>query len=356
MNDLDIIVCGKCRGDLAELGNAVKCTACGEAYHASDGFYRLEEGKYYWGEIPQGRMTEINSMARKEGWRKAVAEMARGGLLPEESVCGRSRANFRFHLPIPHDSRVVDIGSGWGAIPFLLADVYSDVWSLEYINERVEFQTIRKAQEGRENLRVVQSSLYGLPFRDESFDLVVMNGVLEWAGLSFLEKNPRDVQLEVLRDVLRILKKGGILYVGIENRIGYGFFLGRKDHTGLPFTSLLPRFAADMVMRIRKKDIWRTGHGSASYRTYTYSPDGYRRLFRDAGFESTEIFWVLPSYNQPVASAPADDTRMIEAYLSVLKPGSPKKEAALKIFRELCRRGFMKWFSSDLLMYSKKGS
>ena len=79
-----------------------------------------------------------------------------------------------------------------------------------------------------------------LPLAENSFDLVIVNGVLEWVGEWDLTVDPRTVQVNFLKKILRLLKDDGILLIGIENRIGWGLFLGGEDHSGMAYTSLVP--------------------------------------------------------------------------------------------------------------------
>jgi SAM-dependent methyltransferase len=183
-----------------------------------------------------------------------------------------------------------------------LAKYYDDVWSLEAVKERIEFQKIRQEQDGINNINFVRADLLHLPFPNNYFDLVVANGVLEWAGLSDCSRNPREVQLDFLKEIKRIMKPKGCLYIGIENRFGFPFILGGKDHSGLPFTSLLPRKLSDVIVKISgKAGEYRQGDQIKkweNYRTYTYSYWGYRKILKDAGFIQAKLYWTL-AYNAP---------------------------------------------------------
>jgi len=53
-----------------------------------------------------------------------------------------------------------------------------------------------------------------------------------------------------------------------------------------------------------------------SYRTYTYSLNGYRQLLARAGFEETRTMVPLPSYNRPELLS--DDPVVIKQHLTVL--------------------------------------
>jgi hypothetical protein len=108
------------------------------------------------------------------------------------------------------------------------------------------------------------------------------------------------VQLDVLRRVRRLLKPSGVVVIGIENRIGFHSFFGRVDHSGFAFTSLMPRWLASLYMKLRQPAFHRTLlNSSLGYRTYTYSPRGYQKLLRQAGFQSVDQWWPRDGYNLP---------------------------------------------------------
>jgi SAM-dependent methyltransferase/thiamine kinase-like enzyme len=251
--------------------------------------------------------------AERSGYRRALASIT--DKFPDLSryLLSQSRTDWLYHcLDGERRGTCLDIGSGWGSNSFGLADFYDEVWSLEMVRERVEFQRIRKKQDAKDNINIVRSDWMSLPFEAESFDLVVCNGVLEWAGLNEDFENPRDAQIHFLSEINRVLRKDGCLYIGIENRTGLNNFRGARDHSGLKYTSVMPRFLADMVVRRsnrNKEDYTRDKRVSGrarSYRTYTYTVSGYRQLLRDTGFPVDRVYWT-GSYNLPKYSGPIDD-------------------------------------------------
>ena len=69
------------------------------------------------------------------------------------------------------------------------------------------------------------------PLASEQFDLVIFNGSLEYIGSpdSFWK-----TQCAAMREAARILKHGGLVYVGIENSLGLKYLLDAPDdHTGI---------------------------------------------------------------------------------------------------------------------------
>jgi SAM-dependent methyltransferase len=73
-----------------------------------------------------------------------------------------------------------------------------------------------------------------LPFRDHSVDVVVFNHIYEHAV------DPD----EVMRQIRRVLKPDGVVYLGLGNRLGL-----IEPHYRLPFLSWLPQKAADRYVR-----------------------------------------------------------------------------------------------------------
>jgi SAM-dependent methyltransferase len=73
-----------------------------------------------------------------------------------------------------------------------------------------------------------------LPFRDESVDVVVFNHIYE---------HVIDAD-DVMSEIRRILKPGGVAYLGLGNRLGL-----IEPHYKLPFLSWLPHPMADRYIR-----------------------------------------------------------------------------------------------------------
>lgn len=118
-----------------------------------------------------------------------------------------------------------------------------------------------------------------LPFDDASVDVVVLNHIYEHVV------DPE----AVVADIHRVLRPGGVLYLGIGHR-----WQVLEPHHRLPFLSWLPRRAADRYLRL-------AGKGEHYYERY-YTPAGLRRLF--AAFDVWD--YTVPVLTDPQAFA-ADD-------------------------------------------------
>lgn len=322
--------CPACSNELSQTESSYYCIICDKEWVNKNNIPNFIGDDFYWGEIPQAEMQEVNRIAIQKGW-KASLEMLVMPKYPRiyEYITNASRADWRFLLPIDSSAVALDVGSGWGSISFLLSKACSQVYSVECVKERIEFQQIRSSQDGTHNIKLISSDIFNLPFKNGSFDLIVMNGLLEWVGLTNKYKTPREAQLKALQICYGLLKENNYLYIGIENRFGYPYFLGAKDHSGLRFTSLMPRWLADTYCKFRKEKLY-YGISSDGYRTYTYSYWGYIKLLREAGFRKVQILYCIPSYNDPRFIVPLDK-KLLSYFIKFHSPMNTKKRKILNI-------------------------
>ena len=302
---MNLLQCLKCSAKLDCGPEQCFCPRCGTAWPVRDGIPRFFQVDHYWGEMDRNEALQLIERARQGSWAEAVRAR-----FPENDnmyfgLLDPQRASWAPMLGLDEKSTALDIGSGYGCITQSLSRFVGEMYSVEAVTERIDFTRERLRQEGVDNVRLVQASAADLPLADNSFDLVVVNGVLEWVGEWDLTVDPRTVQINFLKKIFRLLKDDGILLVGIENRIGWSIILGEQDHSGMPYTTLVPRAVASWMLRNNSKPHFRTElNPRRQYRTYTYSERGYRKLLSDAGFAATSSYWAEPGYNQPHSLIP----------------------------------------------------
>lgn len=105
-------------------------------------------------------------------------------------------------------SRVLDVGCGTGA-NLLLFDG-------QIVGLDISLKALKLAKRRKRNALLVQGSATALPFKDEIFDLVL--------ALDLLEHLPDDLQ--GLREMYRVLKKGGTILVTVP---AYRFLWSEHD-------------------------------------------------------------------------------------------------------------------------------
>ena len=308
-------ICLKCEKTLLNGTQRMECQACGVHWPVDHGIPSYDSAKYF-GEVSQEKMQELIALAEKGHWLTAVRSMFKESN-PEQYdyVADLNRASWIPVLPIGPQSTVLDVGSGMGVLTHALALNYERVVSVEPVAERVRFTKIRLDQEGLKNVDLIHTTLDVLPFYAGTFDLIILNGILEWVGEWRSSGTPREAQIDVLKDLRRLLKPNGVLLIGIENRIGYESFLGRMDHPGVRFTSLMPRWLASLYLKLKKPGFYRTLiDPTKGYRTYTYSLRGYRKLLRLSGFPVVEGWWPPRGYNAPHVMYHVSNRAEIKAY------------------------------------------
>ncbi|HLO31181.1 MAG TPA: class I SAM-dependent methyltransferase [Anaerolineales bacterium] len=303
----------------------------------------------YWGEIDQPSMQKLNCLAREKGWEAALHQVA-----PQLSnyVTSPSRTNWTTLLPLKPDWTALDIGAGWGSNAFPLSQRLKHVVALEAVLERAEFMEIRRLQTAKNNLQVVAASIHEMPLPSERFNLVVMNGILEWVAIS-AQGDPGRVQKDILRRVHDLLDQDGWLYLGIENRFSFEVFLGEQDDSGMPFASLMPRKMADLYMHWLSPRHNRTHDAMTSYRTYTYSYWGYKRLLERCGFKDFKA-WGTYSYNRPKQLYNLENASELKPYREDRAPASGRKKLLHFLASKPAFRTLLRLFSPAFCIVARK--
>ena len=316
-------ICPTCKTTLEATPARYLCPTCETQYPVRDAIpdFWPQAGDYYWGEVPEPIAWQATELLRGEGFDAAVRYISSHNPDMAAYLTEDKRIDWLFHCldDLTLDS-CLDLGSGWGSLSVRLSHFFRHVWSLDGTWPRLRFQQAYAERRGARNLRLVRGNLFPLPFPDQSFDLVVANGVLEWVGLVNLDRPVTELQTAFLQEIHRVLKPNGVLYIGVENRFGFGNFAGSRDHSGLPYSALLPRRLASLAVRWFRRPypddttVYRTASRWRDYRTYTYSLRGYRQLLRRAGFAAISFAWAWPSYNLPWLSGNVENSRALALF------------------------------------------
>jgi len=312
------LICPDCHSELIQERASLHCSGCGVYYPIRDNIADFRKKDTYWCNVGREKMKELNISSRKSGdWLKCAQQ-----IVPEylPHLTPFYRADSQFLWPTSSRSRILDAGCMWGGISIPTAQFHHEVYAVDMTLETLDFLAIRASQMGLDNIFPVASSVSSLPFPENYFDLVVLNGVLEWVAVDeeiVLEKqwkknwtglqlnpktkyteNPEQMQVKVLKELNRVLKPNGSLFLAIENRFGYIYLAGwPDDHMNLPFVCFMPRSIANIITRLFL---------GCEYRTYVYSVPGYRSLLEKAGFSSTELYGAFQHYINPTHIVPYD--------------------------------------------------
>jgi SAM-dependent methyltransferase len=192
-----------------------------------------------------------------------------GGETAEPLNLANRLAVIRRHANL-EGARVLDCGCGEGAYVAAMVDLGADVHGIEYQPEKVA--AFRHRHPSSERVR--QGDAQDLDFAEDSFDVVLMNEVLEHV--------PDDVA--ALREVRRVLRPGGRFVLFAPNRL-YPFETHGVSRVGggdvpyaMPFVPYVPLPIGRRLFVYRARNYW---------------PWALRSMIRRAGFDvvASEFVW-----------------------------------------------------------------
>jgi SAM-dependent methyltransferase len=127
----------------------------------------------------------------------------------------------------------LEVGAGCGAVTRILGERCGLVDAVEPMWERA--RCARERNRDLDNVEVFRGTIDAVP-RQDVYDVVVIIGVLEYVGRGAADVEP---SLDFLATAASMLRPGGSLVLGIENRLGVKYMCGApEDHSGRPFDSL----------------------------------------------------------------------------------------------------------------------
>lgn len=202
----------------------------------------------------------------------------------------------------------VDYGCMWGAITIPLSNICTEVLGIDQTLPSLRFLHKRIQEQKIDNIILLKANLNNNIDFVETFDVAVINGVLEWIPeegnielknyfgkkkkkIYLNSLNPGVKQKIFLQKVYNNLKKDGKLYLAIENRYDMKCMLGYNDpHSNIKYTSIFPRIIADgySVMKLKRK-----------YVSWLYSFDELKILLESIGFREIEMYMAFPDYRFP---------------------------------------------------------
>ena len=130
---------------------------------------------------------------------------------------------------------LLDIGSSTGIIADYLSNFFGMVAGIDIDAPAVLYAGDKYS---KENLAFTIGDALHLHYQNEIFDVVICNHVYEHVA----------VAKQLMREIQRILKPGGVCYFAAGNRLNLN-----EPHYNLPFLSVVPRALADLYFRTAGK-------------------------------------------------------------------------------------------------------
>lgn len=186
------------------------------------------------------------------------------------------RGNLVDFLPITENQKVLEVGSGCGAVTGTLAAKAGKVTCIELSLKRSMINAWRHMD--CSNIEILVGNFQDIEKTlTDRYDYIMLVGVLEYAGSYINDPSPYEKFLGLLSGHLA---QGGQIAVAIENKYGMKYFAGcGEDHTGILYDGIEGYPSTDGVR--------------------TFSREGLMKLAGSQKLEC-EFYYPFPDYKLPV--------------------------------------------------------
>lgn len=183
------------------------------------------------------------------------------------------RENIVDWIPMDKSTRVLEVGSGCGAITGALARKAGSVTCVELSKKRSLINAYRHSE--CDNVRIHVGNFKDIePDLPGDFDYICLIGVFEYGQSYIGGKTPYQ---DFLRILMPHLAPGGRIVIAIENKYGLKYFAGcREDHLGTWFSGI---------------ENYADGGG-----VRTFSKRGLERIFESCGVKESHFYYPYPDY------------------------------------------------------------
>lgn len=185
----------------------------------------------------------------------------------------RQRENIVDWIPLTKADKVLEVGSGCGAITGALARKAGCVTCVDLSKRRSQINAWRNGD--YENVTIHVGNFQDVePDLAQDYDLICLIGVFEY-GISYIGgETPFEDFLKILK---AHLKPGGRIVIAIENRLGLKYFAGcQEDHLGTYYSGITN---------------YSEGGG-----VRTFSRPALEKMFRSCGLEEFHFYYPYPDY------------------------------------------------------------
>jgi SAM-dependent methyltransferase len=203
---LDIFVCPACRGELKIHSDGITCLKCDKHYRVEDDipllFYPNE-----W-DSPRKDVTDaIRSFYEKTPFPNYEELESVGDLIQKAQKGFFARL---LNEQIPFNIRVLEVGCGTGQLSNFLGVAHRTVFSTDMCLNSLRLGQEFRIRNGLDSVGFYQMNLFRPIFKEETFPLVICNGVLHHTSDPFAG----------FESISRLVKKGGYIIIGLYNKYG----------------------------------------------------------------------------------------------------------------------------------------
>lgn len=183
------------------------------------------------------------------------------------------RENIVEWLPITKDMKVLEVGSGCGAVTGVLARKAGEVTCIDLSRKRSRINAYRHME--ADNVTIHVGNFQDVePELSCDYDYICLIGVFEYAQAYIQSETPYEDFLHIIK---KHVKSQGHIVIAIENKFGLKYWAGcKEDHLGTYFSGL-ENYPDGGVVR-------------------TFTAEGLREIAKSCGFERTQMYYPYPDY------------------------------------------------------------
>ncbi len=280
-------------------------------------------------------MNKLVAAAADLGWQEAIEKN-----WPEVAryVIDTTRHQMVDLLPLKPDHKILEVGGGLGQFTVPMAKRVKELYAIDVVQGQSEFTKIRCEQSGCDNVIAASGGdNLKVPYRDNSFDGVILNLVVEWCACRDTTMSFQQGQMVFLEECCRVLKDGGYVYICTKNRYSLKCLMGRGDeHTNLTFGNALPRWLMDKQLKKSGKD---RPNG------LLHSHNWWRRTLGKLGFGQIQSYWAAPEMRFPDRYIPLDSASVRAA----------RREGGFRQGDQRSSQWVMPWIPAPLVKHFTRG-
>jgi len=206
------------------------------------------EDLYCDGEI-EDKILDIVKSNRPERYAKIIEEEKSWPILYHLSHLRENIVNW---IPVGETDKVLEVGSGCGAITGALSAKAKEVTCIELSRKRSLINAFRHPQ--CDNVTIKLGNFQDIePALASDYDYIFLIGVFEYAGNYIGGGTPFETFMAIMQ---KHLAPGGRLVIAIENRFGLKYWAGcKEDHLGTWFDGLEGYPRTDGVRTFTRKEL-----------------------------------------------------------------------------------------------------
>lgn len=244
------------------------------------------------------------------------------------------RGNIVDFIKLKPGDKVLEVGSGCGAITQALAKSGADITCIELSKQRSLINAYRN--KNRDNIEIKVGNFEDIEKSlDNDFDYIFMIGVFEYGGAYISSDNP---YMDFLNKLYSHLAIGGCVYMAIENKFGMKYFAGsREDHTGKFYEGI---------------EGYRDKKGAN-----TFSLKSLKKMAKAASFD-VKVMYPYPDYKLPTVIYSDEKLPQVGELSNAILNFDNTRVVAFdeaKAFDEVIAEGEFERYSNSFLLKLQKG-